>query len=234
MSDTLYLFGYGSLVFSPEFPDAVRGARPAVLPGYRRAFNKRSKDRGCPLDAGFRAFPELEPGFLRGDRVHTLVLGTRRTDPDDALTGLLLAYPTALRDRLLARLDRREGYYPERAAARSGYLRREVAVRTLDGGAVRAITYLSNPAPHDFSVSDSLSVTDRAKVLINATPKDGRNDSTGGRASGLMYLEGVRRELRRLDIVDRDLEVLAAAALALPGPWRRLVHPPALGRAGVE
>lgn len=229
MSDTLYLFGYGSLVFSPEFPDAVRGARPATLPGYRRAFNKRSKDRGCPLEVGFRAFPELEPGFLRGDRLHTLVLGTDRVTRGDGLRGLLLAYPTPLRDRLLARLDRREGYYPEQAAARSGYLRREVAVRTFDGHEVRAITYLSNPAPHDFSVSASLSVTDRAKVLINATPKDGRNDATDGRASGLMYLEGVRDELRRRDIVDRDLEVLASAALELPGPWHQLVHPPALG-----
>ena len=51
MGDTLEIFGYGSLLFSPELPDAICGRQPARLLGYRRAFNKRSISRSCAINA---------------------------------------------------------------------------------------------------------------------------------------------------------------------------------------
>lgn len=47
----------------------------------------------------------------------------------------------------VTRLDRREGYYPDNAAAEHRYLRVTMAVRLLDGQAFAAMTYIAMPTP---------------------------------------------------------------------------------------
>ena len=52
--------------------------------------------------------------------------------------------------------------------------------------------------------------------------------ATAGRrpASQRGYLETVRGDLANFQIVDRELEQLAAEALGLEGPWQALIAPP--------
>ena len=149
-------------------------------------------------------------------------LGTE-VDQHSAIDGGLIEYPLAARDRVLAATDRREGYDPTRSSRLSGYLRTTCEARRADTGEfVACEAYLSNPDPtHIYRVPDSLSPTQRAKVLINATPKDGR----GERDLGFYYLEDTRRALRESGVVDAVLEELADAILRLEGPWRSQLVP---------
>ena len=51
MADTIWLFGYGSLIWRPDIPH--RRAEPAHLPGYERRFWQGSHDhRGTPEAPG--------------------------------------------------------------------------------------------------------------------------------------------------------------------------------------
>jgi cation transport regulator ChaC len=95
MRSPLWIFGYGSLVFRPDFPFVER--RRAHAGGYARRFHQGSPDhRGTPDDLG---------------RVLTLVAcaGAR-------CEGIAYRVDAALGDDVLARLDRREQGGYERAA----------------------------------------------------------------------------------------------------------------------
>lgn len=95
MTDDVWIFGYGSLVWRPDFPFAER--RPAFVEGWARRFWQGSTDhRGVPGAPG---------------RVVTLV-----PDPGSACRGMGYRIATAERAAVLARLDYREkgGYSVDR------------------------------------------------------------------------------------------------------------------------
>jgi cation transport regulator ChaC len=213
----LLVFAYGSLIGQPELPDALRSAVPATLPGWRRSFNKRSANRGTPVAEAFAV--ETAAGFERDGHRHSLALGT---EVGGAMAGAVLRYPGAVRDELLATLDRREGFFPRRPPAASGYVRRRVEVR-VDGAPVEAITYLSNPDPSGaFRVPSDWDAAARARVLVAASPRSPRASDW----RGLHYLEGVRGSLLAAGVVDPELEALAQAIRAVDGPWVERVAPP--------
>lgn len=85
--DTLWVFGYGSLVFRPAFPHLER--RPASIRGWTRRFWQGSPDhRGTPDRPG---------------RVATVV-----PDPHAEVWGIAYRVAPADAARVLARLDHRE------------------------------------------------------------------------------------------------------------------------------
>ena len=85
MADTIWLFGYGSLIWRPDIPH--RRAEPAHLPGYERRFWQGSHDhRGLPHAPG---------------RVVTLV-------PGRGCDGLAFEIDFAVWQTELSKLDHRE------------------------------------------------------------------------------------------------------------------------------
>ena len=92
----LHVFGYGSLLFRPDFPFSAR--RGAYVSGWQRRLDQGSPDhRGTPSRLG---------------RVATLVFA-----PDARCGGAVYTIDVAHRDQVLAQLDHRE---------RGGYARIEV------------------------------------------------------------------------------------------------------------
>jgi cation transport regulator ChaC len=124
----LHVFGYGSLLFRPDFPHT--NARVATVRGWMRRLDQGSPDhRGRPERLG---------------RVATLV-----EDASASCVGAVFAVRGEDRDEVLATLDHRE---------RGGYVRHEVeAVIRESGESVRAITWVARtgnpyylgPAPID-------------------------------------------------------------------------------------
>ncbi len=217
-----WLFGYGSLIATPELPEQVTDRALAWLPGFRRAFNKRSPGRGCPTHDSFDAF-EIPRRFKRDGRTHSLAVGTV-ADPGSRLAGVALAYPADSETDVLADTDRREGYDADADHARLGYLRERVGLQ-IDDRDVTAWTYLSNP-DGPYHLDPAATLTDRARILISATPRPRTQTAAEGRARGLGYVEQLRAGLHRLGVIDEHLEQLAAAILGQPGPWCDLVAPP--------
>lgn len=221
---TFSIFGYGSLIFSPEHPAAVVARVPATLRGVRRAFNKRSISRFVDHEAGFSAFDDTPADFSRGGRHRALVLGTE-DDAQFAMEGVLLVYPGSAREAVLASTDRREGYDATREPLKNGYIRETRRVIT-DSSERACEVYVSNgDARCALKLADETPLSQRAKILINATPRKPRQGGAAVESRGLHYLEGVRESLHSIGIVDSELEKLAAAVRALPGPWVERVAP---------
>jgi glutathione-specific gamma-glutamylcyclotransferase len=111
-----WIFGYGSLIWRPEFPYAAR--RPAVLPGWTRRFWQGSTDhRGVPGAPG---------------RVVTLV-----PEASGEVWGAAYQVAPDVRNEVLAALDVRE---------KGGYERHEVTLVTVDDKApLPALVYLAGP-----------------------------------------------------------------------------------------
>ena len=195
-AEPLYVFGYGSLVFSPECPDALVGRQHALLRGHRRCFNKRSGPRACAAED--RGWPELEglvPPEFRSP--HSLALGTL---PGGAMSGVLLAYDPGAGPRLFERLDRREGVDLQAPRPQWSYRRERVSV-SVPGGTVQAWTYLSNPGGH-WHVEE-LEADMVIRILLHATPR-----LRQARAYGVDYLLDTARALR-----DEGLEAPGLDAL---------------------
>ncbi|MBW2257954.1 MAG: gamma-glutamylcyclotransferase, partial [Deltaproteobacteria bacterium] len=146
----LAIFAYGSLMAEPEWPEVLIRSAPARLAGYRRSFNKRSWARGC--NANNQRWPGLpiRDVFVDGDRCLSLSMGT---EPDPA-------------DRVRARMDLREGYYPNRPDE-SGYEPTQVTL-DLRGSTCEARAYLSNRESQWYQ--GALSLEETAQLLLHATP----------------------------------------------------------------
>ncbi|HKL64373.1 MAG TPA: gamma-glutamylcyclotransferase [Woeseiaceae bacterium] len=118
--DELWIFGYGSLVWRPDFPHGE--AVPAWSHGQARRFWQASTDhRGTPARPG---------------RVATLAPQTGAR-----CRGVAYRIRAASRAEVIAYLDHRE---------KNGYLRRTLAVELDDGRRGEAITYVADPAGEHF------------------------------------------------------------------------------------
>ena len=143
----VWVFGYGSLIFRPEFPFEAR--RVARLHGFSRRFWQSSPDH--------RGTPEA-PG-----RVVTLI-----EREGDSVLGVAYRIAREQSDAVLAELDRRE---------RAGYVRALVEVEFSEPpfGRVRALVYRARPENPGFVANaDDESI---AKVARSARGPSGDNAS---------------------------------------------------------
>ena len=112
---SLWIFGYGSLLFRPGFPFQER--RAARVHGFERRLDQGSPDhRGTPERLG---------------RVATL----RRTE-GASCTGAVYRVADADREAVLTALDIRE---------QGGYERLELTAELIEGGEVKAVTWVASP-----------------------------------------------------------------------------------------
>lgn len=113
-AEDLWVFGYGSLIWRPDFDFVER--RTAYLPGYRRRFWQGSTDhRGTPETPG---------------RVVTLLAGNR----EDVCWGMAYRLAGDAARAVVAKLDHRE---------RGGYSRRYETLIGTDGSRFSALVYVA-------------------------------------------------------------------------------------------
>ena len=142
---TMWVFGYGSLLWNPGFP--VAEARVATLHDYARSFCMRSiHHRGSVARPG-------------------LVLALDRA-PGAACRGLGLRVAPGVEDRTLA-------YLRERELISSAYLERELPILFEDGGIVTALVYVIDPEHGQYC--GGLSLEDQAQIIARATGDRGPN-----------------------------------------------------------
>ena len=146
MGATLWVFGYGSLMWNPGFAHSDR--QVAVLEGYHRSFCMWSIHyRGTVTDPGLvLALDEAEAATCHG--VAFAVAGGQEAET--------LAY---LRDRELIS---------------SAYREMDLAVTLRDGRAVRAVSYVVN-RDHPQYCQD-LDPADQAAIIARSAGSAGRND----------------------------------------------------------
>ena len=226
MTDVVHLFGYGSLIATPERSEDVLAVDLGRLEGYERLFNKRSPGRGCPRQDAFDAFARDVPkNFRLSGNNHSLAVGTRQDD-NAHIYGGVVTYRAESAARMLELTDAREGYDPNADQARLGYIRDRLTIqRPHRRDQLKCWVYLSNPGGA-YHLPESTPMSVRAKILINATPRPRTLTANHGRARGLLYLEQLRKGLLAFGVTDPGLEAMASAVHAIKGPWTRLVSPP--------
>ncbi len=146
MGETLWVFGYGSLMWHPGFDFADR--QIARLRGYRRTFCMRSIHHRGTADA---------PG---------LVLALDRAEPA-ACDGVAFAVPPEQADETLA-------YLRERELISAAYLEHEVALALQDGRQVQALAFVVD-ADHAQYCS-GLDLEQQAQIIARARGGRGPND----------------------------------------------------------
>lgn len=143
---TLWVFGYGSLMWNPGFNPAERVA--ARLAGYHRSFCMRSiHHRGT----------EAEPGLV-------LALDAAAGAVCD---GVALAVHPVAADTVLAALRERE-------LISSAYLERRLAVDLADGRQVVATTFVIDPDHVQYC--GGLPLEEQARIIARARGGRGPND----------------------------------------------------------
>ena len=142
---TMWVFGYGSLLWNPGFDVAQEVM--ATLPGWSRSFCMRSiHHRGS----------EAEPGLV-------LALDAA---PEAACAGVALRVAPGTED---ATLD----YLRERELISSAYLEKELTVRTSDGRDVIAVTYVIDP--DHVQHCGALALEEQAQIIAHAVGGRGPN-----------------------------------------------------------
>ncbi|WP_424978638.1 gamma-glutamylcyclotransferase [Leisingera sp. S232] len=142
---TMWVFGYGSLLWNPGFPVAQREI--AVLHGYARSF--------CMSSIHHRGSEE-KPG---------LVLALDAVEGAHC-KGIALAVEAGHEERTLAELRERE-------LISSAYLERDLAVELKDGSLVTAVTYVIDP--HHDQYCGGLSLEEQAQIIAHAVGGRGPN-----------------------------------------------------------
>ncbi|NVK15050.1 MAG: gamma-glutamylcyclotransferase [Rhodobacteraceae bacterium] len=142
---TMWVFGYGSLLWNPGFPVARREV--AVLHGYARSF--------CMSSIHHRGSEEKPGLVLALDAV-----------ADAHCKGIALAVEAGHEEQTLAELRERE-------LISSAYLERDLKVELADGAVVTAVTYVIDP--HHVQYCGGLSLEDQAQIIAHAVGGRGPN-----------------------------------------------------------
>ncbi|WP_323775817.1 gamma-glutamylcyclotransferase [Leisingera sp.] len=142
---TMWVFGYGSLLWNPGFPVARREV--AVLHRYARSF--------CMTSIHHRG-TEDHPG---------LVLALDETEGAHC-KGLALSVEPGHEEQTLAELRARE-------LISSAYLERDLEVELADGSIVTAVTYVIDP--HHVQYCGGLSLEKQAQMIAHAVGGRGPN-----------------------------------------------------------
>ncbi|WP_424975593.1 gamma-glutamylcyclotransferase [Dinoroseobacter sp. S124A] len=145
MDAPLWVFGYGSLIWNPEFPVAEQGI--ARLDGWHRSFCMRSiHHRGT----------ETDPGLV-------LALDTA---PDSYCDGVAFRVVPGTEAETMAALRERE-------LVSSAYLEITAPVTLRDGRAVTAVTYVVDQAHVQYC--GNLPLEDQAQIIARAVGGRGPN-----------------------------------------------------------
>lgn len=145
MADATWIFGYGSLVFRPDFP--FEQQQPALLHGYARRFWQGSTDhRGVPGAPG---------------RVVTLV-----PEPDARCLGVAYRVAPDVRATVMAALDERE---------RGGYERRTVTLELLGAPAASAFALVYFAGPENPNYLGDAPLAEMAEQVRRARGPSGAN-----------------------------------------------------------
>ena len=142
---SLWVFGYGSLLWNPGFEVAEQ--RHARLPGYARSFCMRSiHHRGTEDDPGLVLALDAQDGAL--------------------CEGLALRAHDDQADAVLA-------YLRERELISSAYLEKRLTIQMSDGAEVEAVTYVIDPDHVQYC--RGLSLEDQAQIIAKAVGGRGPN-----------------------------------------------------------
>ncbi len=141
----LWVFGYGSLIWQPDFP--VAESRVARVEGWRRSF--------CMWSIHHRG-TEAAPGLV-------LALDAA---PHSHCDGLALRVAPGEEAPVLAALRERE-------LISSAYLERRLPVRFADGGGAETVAYVIDPAHVQYA--RDLDLDRQAQIIAHAQGGRGRN-----------------------------------------------------------
>lgn len=145
MPGTMWVFGYGSLIWNPEFP--VAEARVARVQGWQRSFCMRSiHHRGSVAAPGLVLALDAQVGA--------------------ACDGVAFRVEPGAEDTTLHALRERE-------LISSAYLERWLDVDFSDGGAVQALCYVIDPAHAQYC--GGLALEDQAAIIAAAVGNRGLN-----------------------------------------------------------
>ncbi|MCI5095478.1 MAG: gamma-glutamylcyclotransferase [Rhodobacteraceae bacterium] len=142
---TMWVFGYGSLLWNPGFPVARREV--ATLPGYARSF--------CMTSIHHRGTEEKPGLVLALDEVQ-----------DAACKGIALAVEEGHEERTLLELRERE-------LISSAYVERDLEVHLDSGGSVTAVTYVIDP--HHVQYCGGMPLEQQAQIIATAVGGRGPN-----------------------------------------------------------
>ncbi len=142
---TMWVFGYGSLLWNPGFDVAEQVV--ATLPGYARSFCMRSIHH-------------------RGTETHPGLVLALDAEPSHACEGVALAVKAGTEADTLA-------YLRERELISSAYLERELDVDLRDGRRVTAVVYVINPDHVQYC--GGLPLEEQAHIIASAVGGMGPN-----------------------------------------------------------
>jgi cation transport protein ChaC len=145
MKMTMWVFGYGSLLWNPGFEITVRAV--ATLPNYARSFCMRSIHHRGTVD---------DPGLV-------LALDKRK---GAQCAGVAFAVAAGKEDETLQ-------YLRERELVSSAYLEKLLTLNLADGRRVEAVTYVIDES-HEQYCSD-LPLEEQAQIIANAVGGRGPN-----------------------------------------------------------
>lgn len=145
MPDAMWVFGYGSLIWNPEFPVAER--QIARLTDWHRSFCMRSIHHRGSVEA---------PG---------LVLALDHA-PGACCDGIAFRVQPGAEAETLAQLRERE-------LISSAYLEREVSLRLADGRDLTALAYVIDPDHEQYC--GGLPLSEQARIIAGAVGGRGPN-----------------------------------------------------------